>query len=105
MNKLFSHSVYFWLKPDITIADKINFEKGAKTLLSTRGLLFGHIGIAANTRRDVIESTYHYNLLLVFKDQEAHDDYQTIDETHQKFIVNCRKYWEKIKIYDSIQID
>jgi len=102
MHKNFVHSVYFWLKEDHSIADQTAFEIGANTLLTVPGLVYGHLGKPANSRREIIDFSYSYHLLLVFEKEEDHERYQTTDEIHKKFIADCRQYWDKIQIYDSI---
>ena len=102
MSSIFIHSVYFWLKEGIANEERANFEKGVNTLLGTPGVIFGKVGKVAPTRRPVIDSSYDYNLLLVFSSPQAQDAYQETDEIHKAFIANCNKFWTKVQIYDSI---
>jgi len=104
MEKTFAHSVFFWLKPHLSAEDRTAFEKGVSTLVNTAGLKFSHIGTPAATSRDVIDHSYNYNLLLVFENTAAHDAYQTTDAVHQQFIATCKQYWEKIIVYDVLNL-
>jgi len=104
MASIFVHSVYFWLNPEAS-ADEIQFfERSVSTLLTSPGLEYGSIGKPAGTRREIIDFSYSYHLLLIFKDESAHDAYQTDDEVHQRFIADCKHLWHKIQIYDSVNI-
>ena len=62
-----------------------------------------HLGTPASTKRGVIDSTYSYSLLLIFKSKEDQDIYQT-HPTHLKFIDECEDLWERVVVYDSVSI-
>ena len=102
MSNIFVHSVYFWLKPDLTEAQHTEFSEKVHSLLKTPGVEYGHVGVPAHTDRPVIDRTYSYYLLQVFSSDEAHTAYQTTDENHQNFIRSCKDYWTKVVIYDSV---
>lgn len=104
MSNTFVHSVFFWLKEDLTTAERQLFEKSATTLLSTPGMKLAHLGTVATTDRPVIDRSYSYNLVLVFNSQADHDAYQETDATHQAFISACKSLWTKVLIYDSIAL-
>ena len=99
--KVLTHQVYFWLKPKLSEAQIVKFEKGLKSLLTIKTVKYGAIGKPANTpKRDVIDNTYSYALTLMYEDVAGHDTYQ-IDAIHEKFLKDCRKFWTKVKVYDS----
>jgi hypothetical protein len=102
MSGLFIHNVFFWLHPDASTGDIERFEKGVNSLLKVPGLEKGYISKPAGTRREIIDFSYSYHLLLIFQNEEAHEVYQTTDPVHQKFIADCRHLWYKIQIYDSL---
>jgi len=96
---MFVHSVYFWLKPDLSDAQKAQFRKGLNSLTEIESVFRAFIGKPAPTNRPIIDRSYSYALLLVFQDQKAHDLYQD-DPIHEKFRQDCSTLWSKVQIYD-----
>jgi hypothetical protein len=96
---MFVHSVYFWLKPDLNETQKAQFKKGLNSLTEIESVFRAFIGAPAPTNRPIIDRSYSYALLLVFKDQKAHDQYQD-DPIHEKFRQECSSLWSKVVIYD-----
>ncbi len=95
------HSVYFWLKPELTAEQRAAFRKGVESLGGIKSLAGFHVGSPAGTeRRPVIDSSYDVALVTIFKDLAAHDTYQ-VDPIHLAFIETCRQYWAKFQVYDS----
>ena len=97
---MFMHSVYFWLKPDLSDADREAFVAGAKTLLEIPSVKFGFLGTPADTDRPVIDRSYSYSLIVGFEDSLGHDEYQ-VHPLHDEFREDCEKYWAKVLIYDA----
>ncbi len=97
---MFVHHVFFWLKDELETQDIQKFEEGVSTLPSIEHVHFGEVGKPAKTNRPVIERSYSYSLLLVFKNETDHDNYQ-IHPVHKVFIDNCSHLWSKVLIYDS----
>jgi hypothetical protein len=93
------HAVFFWLKPDLTADQRARFVTGVNSLLSISSVVHGSVGTPASTDRPVIDRTYSYGLLTVFKDLEGHDTYQ-VDPIHLAFISACKDYWTRVQIYD-----
>lgn len=98
---MFVHAVYFWGKPGLTTADKQAWEKGLQTLPTIETVEQGYVGIPADTHRDVVENTYSYALVLLFRDKHAHDKYQ-VHPVHQRFVADCARYWQKVRVHDSV---
>jgi quinol monooxygenase YgiN len=96
---MLSHVVLFWLKPDLTAAQRAEFETRLRALGAIPGLAKFHVGTPASTDRSVIDRTYSFGLNLVFPDMAAHDAYQ-VHPTHQAFVDNCKAFWTKVLIYD-----
>jgi len=94
------HAVYFWLKPDLKPEDIRRFEDKANALLTLPSVEHGWLGKPADTDRPVIDRSYSYGLVLVFKDMAAHDAYQA-HPTHDDFRA-CSALWTTVKIYDSV---
>lgn len=101
--KYFLHQVYFWLKEPGNISHRDKLVEGLKKLNKIKDIKQSHIGIPANTKREVVDSTYAVSWLLFFEDQAAQDRYQ-VDPVHLKFIEECSPLWSKVIVYDSIDI-
>jgi stress responsive alpha/beta barrel protein len=98
---MFIHAVYFWLRPDLGKADRKKFEAGLESLRGIKGVEEGYIGSPASTNRPVIERGYTRSLVLVFRDEAAHDAYQT-HSVHDRFREGCGGLWTTLRIYDSV---
>jgi stress responsive alpha/beta barrel protein len=98
---MFIHAVYFWLRPDLSGADRRKFEAGLRSLQSIEGVEEGYIGSPAPTDRPVIERGYSRALVLVFADEAAQEAYQ-VHPVHDKFREECGKFWTTVRIYDSV---
>jgi hypothetical protein len=96
---MFIHSVYFWLKQDISETEREQFLRGAKSLTTVKTVRHGWVGKPAATDRPVIDRTYSHALVLVFDDKAAHDAYQ-VDPLHSAFLDTLKHLWIQVKIYD-----
>lgn len=95
------HAVYFWLKPDLTSEGRAAFRAGLESLRKVNTISTVYIGTpAALPERPVVDRSYSFALVIVFKDGAAHDAYQ-IDPIHKAFVQNCQQYWTRVQIYDS----
>ena len=97
---MFVHHVFFWLKEDLETQDIKKFEEGVNSLPPIEHVHLGEVGKPAKTNRPVIERSYSYSLLLMFKNEAEHDNYQ-VHPTHKAFVDNCSPLWSKVLIYDS----
>jgi hypothetical protein len=98
---MFVHSVYFWLRDDLSQAARARFIDGIRSLCAIDVVQQGFIGIPAGTNREIIDTTYSYALVLSFADAAAQDAYQ-VHPVHDAFRENCGGSWKKIVIYDSV---
>jgi hypothetical protein len=98
------HSVYFWLKPDLTAADRDAFVAGLTSLCTLKDVYRAEIGTPAPYDRPVIERGYDWALLLAFRTNADHDAYQ-IDPVHDVFRSECAQYWSTVKIFDVTTTD
>jgi len=96
---MFTHSVYFWLREDLSELDILRFKQGLSSLSSIEGVKRGFVGVPAPTYRPVIDRSYSYALILTFENQEAHDRYQQHD-VHERFRQDCSSLWSKVLIFD-----
>jgi len=99
---MFVHTVFFWLKPGLSKADRTRFEKGLTSLTAIDTLVHCWIGTPAATERPVIDTTYDFALTTVFRDRAGHDHYQDVP-VHLKFVADCAQYWRKVVVYDAIE--
>src|SRR5690348_9334510 len=100
MEKKMAHSVYFWLRKDLTTEEKRRFEESLSTLKTISSVETCHLGTPSSTNRPVIDRSYDYNLLCIFSNRKQHDLYQE-DPVHLQFKKTCSALWEKTLIYDS----
>jgi len=103
MKNVFIHHVYFWLKHPENNDNKLLLIDGLKKLSATTSIQSFHIGSAASTSRDVIDGSYDVSWMLLFANKAAQDQYQT-DPIHLQFIKDCSPLWEKVIVYDSVDV-
>ncbi len=95
------HTVYFWLKPEITPAQREEFRRGVESLGTIKAVEKIYIGTPAKTeKRPIIDDSYSVALTVICKDIAAHDAYQ-VDPIHLAFINACKAYWKRVQIYDA----
>ncbi len=99
----FIHHVYFWLKNPDSNNDCNLLIEGLKKLSLVATIKDFHIGKPAGTGRDVIDSSYAVSWLLLFDNKEDQDSYQ-IDPVHLKFIEECAHLWNKVVVYDTVDV-
>lgn len=104
MKKLFIHHVLFWLKDPGDSASVKQFEAALKKLVTINDIAEWHLGKPASTRREVIDSTYQYSLLTMFKDKAAHDAYQ-VHPVHDDFRTVANELCSRVQIYDSTPME
>lgn len=98
---VFIHHVYFWLSNPESSADRNQLIEGLDKLSSVATIKSFHIGLPAATSREVIDSSYSVSWLLLFKNKEDQDSYQT-DPIHLKFVEDCKHLWSKVVVYDTV---
>jgi hypothetical protein len=98
----FIHHVFFWLKQPGSADDRKKLQDGLKKLSSVKTIRMSHIGIPADTHRDVIERSYSVSWLLVFDSSADQESYQK-DPVHLKFIEECSMLWQKVVVYDTVE--
>lgn len=99
----FIHHVYFWLnKPDST-QDRARLIEGLQKLASIKIIKEYHIGLPADTNREVIDRSYAVSWMLLFKDKADQDSYQA-DPIHLKFVEDYSNLWSRVVVYDSVSV-
>lgn len=100
----FKHVVFFWLKnPDVKEENKRFLNNLRHFIQHVDVIKSSHIGIPADTSRDVIDNTYSYCLIVTFNNKAEHDIYQE-HQKHKEFIQHSEDLWEKVLVYDSVQV-
>jgi hypothetical protein len=102
--KQLTHHVFFWLKNPDSKEDLNQLIEGLKTLRKIESIRKLHIGIPASTeKRDVVDSSFSASELMFFDDVEGQNIYQ-VHPIHKKFIAECSHLWEKVIVYDSLDV-
>src|SRR5436190_774057 len=98
------HHVFFWLKNPQSIEDRDKLLKGVKALAKIETVRMIHVGVPASTeKRDVVDNSYHVSELMFFDSVEDQKIYQD-HPLHQKFVQECSSLWEKVIVYDTMQV-
>jgi hypothetical protein len=98
---MFVHHVFFWMPESATDAERAQLRAGIESLGAISGLLTFHVGVPADTHREVIDTSYAFSLLTIFSDAAAEAAYQ-IAPIHLKFIADCKHLWSRVVVYDSL---
>jgi len=95
-----THTVFFWLRPDLNADDCASFESGLRSLLAIPGTTRAVIGQpAATPKREVIDDSYDWALELDFPSLAEQDIYQ-VHPVHTAFVEGHKGKWEKVRVYD-----
>ena len=102
--KMVIHHVFFWLKNPDSVEDRDKLIKGLQSLKKIKSIRRLHIGLPADTeKRPVVENSYQVSELMFFDNLEGQKAYQE-DPIHKKFVTNHEHLWEKVVVFDSIDI-
>lgn len=95
------HCVYFWLKPELTAAQRAEFRLGVESLKGIKAAAQVAVGVPAKTTpRPVIDASYDVALVVVCQDVAAEAAYQ-VDPLHLAFVEKFKTCWTRVQIYDS----
>jgi hypothetical protein len=95
------HTVYFWLRPDLTAAQRADFRRGVESLGGIKAVDKIFVGTPAKTeKRPIIDDSYSVALTVLCQDIAAHDAYQ-VDPIHLAFINTFKTFWTRVQIYDA----
>lgn len=103
MKNIFVHHVYFWLKNPENKEDLKKLVSGLKKLSAVVTIKEYHIGKPAATGREVIDGSYSISWFTLFDTKTDQEIYQT-DPIHLKFVEECAALWEKVIVYDSVDM-
>lgn len=100
----FTHAVYFWLKEPTDQIKNQAFEQSLeKFVAGSADISTYHLGKPANTDRPIIDRSYTYAFIVTFDSKAEHDAYQE-DPAHKLFIKESEYLWERVQIYDSVNV-
>ena len=95
------HCVYFWLKSDLSEADRATFESELKLVTKIPYLGAAWMGKSAPVpARPVCDQSFDWSLVVQFKSLADHDFYQDGCKDHERFVNTCKTFWSKVIIYD-----
>ena len=95
------HTVFFWLKPELSAEQRSEFRRAVETLGGIKAVDKIYVGTpAATERRPIIDASYDVALTVVCRDVAAHDAYQ-VDPLHLAFVEQCKTFWTRVQIYDA----
>lgn len=98
------HHVYFWLKNPGSAEDRNKLVEGLTSLKKIEHLRLAKIGVPASTeKREVVDNSYDVSWLNFFDNVEGQNAYQ-VHPTHLKFVENYQHLWQKVVVYDSIDL-
>ena len=98
------HHVFFWLKNPNSKEDLDKLLAGLQTLKKIETVRAIHIGVTAKTeQRSVVDASFSASELLFFDDLAGQKTYQD-HPIHLEFIKNCSALWDKVIVYDSLDI-
>ena len=98
------HHVFFWLKNPASEEDRDQLITGLKTLAGIPLIKELYVGVLANTeKRDVVDATWQVSELMFFDDVSGQANYQK-HQLHLDFVKNCSHLWEKVVVYDTLNL-
>jgi hypothetical protein len=96
------HTVFFWLKPDLSQEKQQAFREGLESLRGIETVEVLYVGTPAPTPpRPVIDHSYSFGLTVVLKDMAAHDTYQ-VHHLHKAFLEKFAASWDRVLVYDAV---
>lgn len=103
MQNVFIHHVFFWLKEPHNESSQQQLVEGLQKLAAVTTIRSFHIGKPAATDRSVIDTSYAISWLISFDSAADQDSYQS-DPIHLNFVKECAHLWEKVVVYDTIDL-
>jgi dihydroorotate dehydrogenase len=98
------HHALFWLKNPDSKEDLARLLEGLQTLRKIETIRKINIGVPASTeKRPVVDSSYQASEVMYFDDLAGQKTYQD-HPIHQKFIADCGHLWDRVIVYDSMDV-
>jgi hypothetical protein len=99
------HHVFFWLKNPASKEDQAKLIEGVKSLSKIETVRQLHVGMPAETeKRPVVDNSYAVSELIFFDDLAGQSTYQD-HPVHKKFVTDYSHLWEKVIVYDSMELN
>jgi hypothetical protein len=99
------HTVYFWLKKDLSSEQRATFQQELTLLTKIPYLAQAFAGKpAAVEARSVVDLSFDFSLMIEFKTMQDHDFYQNECKDHGRFLATCKTFWDKVVVYDSMSL-
>ena len=99
---LLVHNVYFSLNDRSPLAKNKLIAACREYLPNHAGIVFFACGaLAEELDREVNDRDFDVALHVIFKDQAAHDQYQTT-QAHHQFIAENKANWKTVRVFDSV---
>ena len=96
------HSVYFYLKPELSAAQIEGLFASAESLKSIPSVEQVFTGKPAPVAaRPVLDKSYGLALNVLFKDVASHDAYQ-VHPLHKAFLEQNKGLWSRVAVFDSL---
>ncbi len=94
------HSVYFWLKQEVTGRQVDSFFDGLAGLGLIGAVDRVHVGRpAATEQREVVDNSFDAALIVELANLAAHDEYQA-DPIHTGFVEEFGDLWDRVLVHD-----
>lgn len=100
---MFIHHVFFYMADSATDSDRAQLLAGIRSLATIEVIKTAHIGIPADTHREVIERGYTYSWLAIFENGADEAVYQK-HPTHLRFVDDCKHLWTRVVVHDSVDV-
>lgn len=101
-SRLLAHNVFFALHDRSESARQQLLAACRKYLAPHSGIVFFACGVLADElRREVNDRDFDVALHIVFRDQAAHDHYQSTP-AHLQFIAENKSNWKNVRVFDSV---
>jgi hypothetical protein len=97
---MFVHSVFFWLKKDLTEEQRRAFRRGLEGLKPIEAVQALYVGTPAATDRPIIDRSYSVALTVLFRDKAGCAAYE-VHPLHKDFVRDFSSFWERIIVYDA----
>ena len=95
---MFLHNVTYWLRPDLTPAEKETFLAGIADLMKLRSVKQAWFGPRVDAD-PMADRTFDYSIVLDLGNAAGHDDFQS-DPAHQSIRDRIGGSWSRLLIYD-----
>jgi len=95
------HRALFWLKKNLTDAQRQLFQEELSRLSRLPYLIQGWSGpVAATPHRAVTDHSFDFATSFHFRHLEDHEYYQTQCPEHARFVQTCQSFWDQVVVHD-----